>query len=432
MIGMRHAVTGNRVTATVAAAAACLMLAAGCGPRAAATDDGTGPITFAIGNDVTTFSKLIAPWNEEHPDERVTLDLLPGDENGQLSQIQTNLQQGSSAYDVIDMDVIWTAEFATNGWIIPLDKTMFPLGDFLSSAVNTAMYKGQLWAVPYNSNADLLYYRTDILDAAHKKPPTTLAQLEELAKTVAPEYGLQGYAGQFALYEGLTVNFADAVQSEGGSILAPDGTTVTVDTTHSKAALAALGFLVDGLREGWIPKAALTYEEEQSAQAFESGKLLFLNNWPFIYSQASTPGPGNNVVGKFAVIQLPGVNGPGSSSLGGANLAVSAFSKHKATALAFIQYLTSLPEEKQLLIDTGLPPVWTSLYSDPAMDRMFPYLPVVKKAILSAKPRPEIPDYDQASAAISQAVYSALQGQETPEHALSEMQAELTQIVSDG
>ena len=432
MVSMRHAVTRNRVTATVAATAACLMLAAGCGPGAATTDTGTGPITFAIGNDVTTFSKLIAPWNEEHPDEHVTLDLLPGDENGQLSQIQTNMQQGSPAYDVIDMDVIWTAEFATNGWIIPLNKNMFRLGDFLSSAVNTAMYKGQLWAVPYNSNADLLYYRTDILDAAHKQPPATLAQLEDLAKTVAPEYGLQGYAGQFALYEGLTVNFADAVQSEGGSILAPDGTTVTVDTTHSGAALAALSFLVDGLREGWIPKAALGYEEEQSAQAFESGKLLFLNNWPFIYSQASTPGPGNNVVGKFAVIQLPGVDGPGSSSLGGANLAVSAFSRHKATALAFIQYLTSLPEEKQLLIDTGLPPVWTSLYSDPAMDRMFPYLPVVKKAILSAKPRPEIPDYDQASAAISQAVYSALRFQETPEQALSAMQAELTQIISDG
>jgi hypothetical protein len=57
---------------------------------------------------------------------------------------------------------------------------------------------------------------------------------------------------------------------------------------------------------------------------------------------------------------------------------------------------------------------------------------VVKKAILSAKPRPEIPDYDQASAAISQAVYSALLRQVTPEHALSAMQAELTQIISDG
>jgi multiple sugar transport system substrate-binding protein len=430
MVSMRHAVPRLRATATVAAAAACLMLAAGCGPRAAATVNGTGPITFAIGqDDATLFKELIAPWNKIHPDEHVTLVLLPADENGQLAQLQANLQEGSSAYDVIDMDVVWTAEFASNGWIIPLNTSMVAPREFLQPAVETAMYNGRLWAMPYYSNADLLYYRTDILKAAHKKPPKTLAQLEELAKTVAPEYGLQGYAGQFALYEGLTVNFADAVQSEGGSILGPDGTTVTVTSPQAEAGLS---FLVDGLSEGWIPKAALTYEEEQSAQDFESGKLLFLNNWPFIYSQASQPAAGNKVVGKFAVTLLPGVNGPGSSSLGGANLGVSAFSKHQATAAQFIQYLTSLPEERQLLIHTGLPPVWTSLYSDPAMDQMFPYLPVVEQAVLQAKPRPAIPDYDQASVAISDKVYAALTFQERPQQALSEMKTQLAQIIGDG
>jgi multiple sugar transport system substrate-binding protein len=411
------------------------MLAAGCDPGAATagpapTVNGIGPITFAIGkDDAQFFTELIAPWNKAHPDQRVTLVLLPEAENGQLAQLTANLQAGSAAYDVIDMDVVWTAEFASAGWIIPLGSGDFPLGEFLRSAVSTAMYDGRLWAVPYYSNADLLYYRKDILAAAHKQPPATLAQLEELAKTVAPEYGLQGYVGQFAPYEGLTVNFADALQSAGGSILSPGGTTVTVDSPQAEAALS---FLVDGLREGWIPRAALDYEEESSAADFESGKLLFLNNWPFIYSQASQPGPGNKVVGKFAVTLLPGVDGPGSSSLGGANLAVSAFSRHQATAVAFIQYLTSLPEEKQLLIDTGFPPVWTSLYSDPAMVRMFPYLPVVKQAILSAQPRPAIPDYDQASLVISSAVYQALTLRETPQQALSEMAAQLTQVIRYG
>jgi multiple sugar transport system substrate-binding protein len=448
MVSMRHAVT--RLRATVAAAAAGLMLAAGCGPRAstaglASSVNGTGPVTFAIGQDgAPLFDELIAPWNKAHPGERVTLAILPQDENGQLAQLQVNLQARSPAYDVIEMDVVWTAEFASAGWVIPINQGDFPLGSFLQPAVDTAMYRGHLWGVPYNSNADLLYYRKDILAAAHKQPPATLAQLEELAKTVAPEYGLQGYAGQLSQYEGLTVNFADAVQSEGGSILGANGTAAAVTSPQAQAGLS---FLVDGLREGWIPGAALGYEEESSACDFELGKLLFLNNWPFIYSQASTPGPipagdcqgagnqpgpDNQVVGKFGVTQLPGVNGPGSSSLGGYNLAVSAFSKHQATAVAFIKYLTSLPEEKQLLIDTGLPPVWTSLYSDPAMVRMFPYLPVVKQAILSAQPRPAIPDYDQASDAIVSAVYQALTFRQTPRQALQEMAAQLTQIIGDG
>jgi multiple sugar transport system substrate-binding protein len=189
---------------------------------------------------------------------------------------------------------------------------------------------------------------------------------------------------------------------------------------------------VDGLREGWIPQSARGYEEESSWDDFESGKLLFLSNWPFIYSQASQPGPANKVYGKVGVAPLPGLDGPGSSSLGGANLAVSAFSRHQATAIAFIQYLTGLPQERQLLMDSGFPPVWTSLYSDPAMVRLFPYLPVVKQAILAAQPRPSIIDYDQASLAISSAVYQALTFKKSPQQALAELSAQLTQIIRDG
>lgn len=433
---MRRATSRARAAVAVAAATAGLLLAAGCGPDSPASGgpapsaNGIGPITFATGkDDAGFFNTLIRPWNRRHPHQRVTLVLLPEASNGQLAQLTANLQAGSPVYDVIDMDVVWTAQFASAGWIIPLEADMFPLRDFLRPAVDTAMYDGHLWAVPYYSNADLLYFRKDILAKAGKQAPRTWAQLENMAKTVAPRYGLQGYAGQFAPYEGLTVNFAEAVQSAGGSILSPGSTTVTVDSPQAEA---GLDFLVDGLREGWIPKSSLTYEEESSWADFESGKLLFLNNWPFIYSQASRPGSANKVYGKVGVAPLPGLDGPGSSSLGGANLAVSAFSRHQRTALSFIQYLTSLPEEKELLTDSGFPPVWARLYSDPAMVNRFPYLTVVKKAILAAKPRPSITDYDQASLAISSAVYQALTFRKTPHQALAEMAAQLTQIIRDG
>jgi multiple sugar transport system substrate-binding protein len=432
VMSMRRAI----IAAAKVAVAASLLLTAGCGPDSspsggqAPSANGIGPITFAVGaDDAGIFQTLIEPWNKTHPKQQVTLMLLPEAENGQLAQLTANLQAGSPVYDVIAMDVIWTAEFASAGWIIPLESSMFHLGDFLQPAVDTAMYNGHLWAVPYYSNADVLYYRKDILAKAGKTPPTTWAQLVDDAKTIAPRYGLQGYAGQLSPYEGLTVNFADALQSAGGSILSPSGTTVTVDSSQ---ALEGLDFLVDGLQQGWIPQSSLTYEEESSAADFESGKLLFLNNWPFIYGQTSQPGPGNKVYGKVGVAPLPGLDGPGSSSLGGANLAVSAFSRHQATAIAFIRYLTSLPEERQMLVDSNLPPVWTSLYSDPAMVKQFPYLPVVKQAILTAQPRPSIIDYDQASLAISSAVYQALTGKKTPREALNEMSTQLTQIIQDG
>ena len=50
----------------------------------------------------------------------------------------------------------------------------------------------------------------------------------------------------------------------------------------------------------------------------------------------SAPGPRNKVFGKFGVAALPGPDGMGSSALGGANLAISAYSQHQRTALDFI------------------------------------------------------------------------------------------------
>jgi multiple sugar transport system substrate-binding protein len=295
--------------------------------------------------------------------------------------------------------------------------------------VDTAMYQGRLYAVPDYSNADLLYYRKDILAKAGMQPPRTWDQLQQLAKTVAPKYGLYGYAGTFAPYEGLTVNFAAAVQSAGGSILSSEGTKVAVD---SPQALRGLQFLVNGFQQGWIPKVALTYEEESSQAAFEAGKFLFLDNWPDVYAALSVPGPQNKVYGKVGVAPLPGPDGTGSSSLGGANLAISAFSQHQQTALAFIKYMTDEANEKQMLEQGSFPPVWTQLYTDKTLWQSYPYLPVLEQAINSARPRPAIANYDQASLAISSAVYEALTHQKQPQQALAELAGQLAQIIRDG
>lgn len=426
---MRRAMPGMAIVA------AGLFLTAGCtaGPAtdsSAPSTDGIGPITFAIGKDNPGWLQgVITGWNKDNPSQKVTLLLLPEASNDQLAQLVANLQAKSDEYDVIDMDVIWTAEFASNGWIIPLPQGQFPLGDFLKPAVDTAMYQGRLYAVPDYSNADVLYYRKDILAKAGAQPPKTWAQLQQLAKTVAPRYGLEGYAGTFAPYEGLTVNFAGAVQSAGGTILSPAGTKVTVD---SPGALKGLDFLVDGFRQGWIPKVNLTYEEESSQNAFESGKFLFLDNWPDVSAALSVKSAQNKVYGKVGMVPLPGLNGTGSSSLGGANLAISAYSQHQRTALNFIKYMTDLPNEKQMFMQGSFPPVWTSLYTDKSMVASYPYLPTLEQAINSAQPRPAITNYDQASLAISSAVYQALTDEKKPQQALAEMAGQLTQIIRDG
>lgn len=369
-----------------------------------------------------------------HPRERVTLIPLPEDSDGQVGQLMANLQARSSLYDVMGLDVVSTAEFAANEWIVPLKQTLFPLGKFLPPAVATAKYAGTLFAVPFDSNAGLLYYRTDILAAAHESPPTTWAQLEEMASTLAPKYRIYGYAGQLASYEGLTVNFDEAVQSLGGSILSPDATRVTLDSspTAARAATAALQFLQTGLKVGWIPRAALKWQEAGSASAFLSGKLLFMRNWPYVYGLAQTESrrQGNDVAGKVGVTALPGLHGPGTAVLGGTNLAISAYSLHQRTALAFIQFMTGWASQHQILVQGSQPPVLTSLYTNRKLDERFPYLRTLEQAILHAKSRPQTPDYSQLTLTISGAIHLALETGAPAGQTIANLAKQLRQFVS--
>ncbi|MET8768540.1 ABC transporter substrate-binding protein [Streptomyces sp. NPDC004658] len=388
---------------------------------------GRGPLTLATAGDLTGYlGPLLQGWNRTHPGEKVTLVELPDSADETHAQMTTDLRGGDRGrFDVLNIDVDWTSEFAAAGWIRPLPRDRFPLDSFLRPVVDTATYDGRLYAVPYVTNAGLLLYRKDILDKEGVPPPRTWAELERDARTIAPKYGLGGYAGQFLPYEGLTVNAAEAVYSAGGTILGGEGTRVTVD---SAAAREGIGFLARGVREGWIPKQALTYKEEESKQAFQDGRLLFLRNWPYAYAVASAPG--SRVAGRIGAVPLPGPDGPGRSVLGGSNLAVNTHARHPDSAARLIAYLTSEPVQRQVLTRGALPPVRAGLYEDPALIKRFPYLPTLRTAVLTARPRPKSPHYDQVSLAVQAVVQDALSGRQTPGQAVRRLARELDAIAS--
>ncbi|GII56419.1 ABC transporter substrate-binding protein [Planotetraspora thailandica] len=415
----------RRAVAVLAAlmVAGCAGLTDSGAARSAPGTSGTGPITFATGKDTTAYLRpLLDRWNQTHPDEPVTLLELPEAADEQRAQMVANLQAHSDVYDVLGLDVVWTAEFADAGWIVPLDRNQFPLDKMLKGVADTAMYRDRLWAVPYTSNAGLLYYRSDLLKKEHLKPPRTWAELRNEATLLSSKYHIGGYAGQFLPYEGLTVNFAEAVQSAGGQILSPDARRVTMDLGTTQT---ALGFLVDGVEEGWIPQEALTYKEEESRLAFQDGHLAFARNWPHAYGPATH----SSLAGKFAVTRLPGLNGPGSSTLGGLNLAISAYSKRQKTALDFIRYFTGPEIQRLVLTEGSFPPVWAELYDDPALIKRFPYLPVLKEAILSARPRPVTPNYNQVSLVISSAVSGALSSSKPVDETVADLKQQLGEVV---
>lgn len=386
---------------------------------------GRGPMTLATAGDLTGYlGSVLEGWNRTHPDERVTLVELPDSADETHAQMTTDLRDGDrSRFDILNIDVSWTSEFAAQGWIRPLERDRFPLDTFLKPVVGTATYDGRLYAVPYVTNAGLLLYRKDILAEEGVDPPRTWDELERAARTIAPKHGLDGYAGQFLPYEGLTVNAAEAVYSAGGSILGDEGERVTV---NSEAARDGIDFLARGVREGWIPREALTYKEEESKQAFQDGRLLFLRNWPYAYAVASAEG--SPVAGKIGAVPLPGPDGPGTSVLGGSNLAVSTHARHPDSAARLLAYLTSEHVQRQVLTRGALPPVRADLYEDPELVRRFPYLPTLRESVRTAAPRPKSPRYGQVSLVVQAVVRDAMAGHDTPEAAVRRLARELDAI----
>ncbi|HEX2314269.1 MAG TPA: ABC transporter substrate-binding protein [Thermomonospora sp.] len=414
------------------AAALALALALGaCGSgdddSGTAGDGARGPITFATGKDLTgTIQKLVGRWNAEHPDEKVRIVELPEDGDQTRQQLVQNAQIKSDAYDVIRLDAVWTAEFAARRWVVELPQEPLDVGTFLPTALETGKYRGKLYAAPWLTGTGILYYRKDLLEAAGvKEPPRTWAEMRDACDKVArtPEgKGVDCYAGQYEKYEGLTVNFAEAVQSAGGTVFDASGKP-TVNTPQAKAGLQ---FLVDGFKQGTIPNKSITFKEEEGRRHFQEGRLVFHRNWAYVYALAAATDGSSKVNGKFEVAPLPGKDGLGSGTLGGNNLAVSAFSKHKATARDFITYIVSLKTEREYGLEQSFPLSRSALYAEPAMLKKYPYLTVLKTGTERAKPRPVVIKYNEVTAAIQEHVSAAISGKKSVDQALADLQTALS------
>ncbi len=96
---------------------------------------------------------------------QIKYNKLPNGADGQRQQMVRRLAAHDSAMDILGLDVTWEAEFAEAGWILPwtgANKSTATAGT-LKAPLETATWKGQLYAVPYNSNTQLLWYRSDLV-----------------------------------------------------------------------------------------------------------------------------------------------------------------------------------------------------------------------------------------------------------------------------
>ncbi|HKF33055.1 MAG TPA: ABC transporter substrate-binding protein [Jatrophihabitantaceae bacterium] len=409
----------RRVLVVAVAAVTTVGLAAGCSSSKKSGGGGRGPITFVTGKDTSGVWPAIAnQWNAAHPNEKVTVKQQSDQADQQHDDIVQHMQAKDPGYDIVTVDVIWTAEFAAKGWLVPLKgQYAIDTSPMLGGPVKAATYNGTMYAAPFASDGGLLYYRKDLVPTA----PTTWSELiSDCAKKTS---GMGCYGGQFSQYEGLTCNAVESIYGAGGTVVKSDGKTPDVNTPQ---AADGLNFLVNGFKQGYIPKEAITWTEEPSREAFQSGKLLFLRNWPYVYAHL-TGDANSQVKDKFGVAPLPGSSGLGTSTLGGHSAAISVYSKHQGTAFDFLKFIETPDIQLNQFLKVGtLAPVLKAPYTDPTAIAKFPYLPTLQKSIDTAIPRPVSPFYPAITQSIQTNVYQALQGSLPVQSALQNIQAGIT------
>ncbi|MCU1355820.1 MAG: transporter substrate-binding protein [Acidimicrobiales bacterium] len=340
---------------------------------------------------------------------------LPNNADEQREQLVRRLAAHDGSIDIIGMDVIWTAEFAEAGWIKP-----FPASEAdavskgrLKPAVKSGTFQHKLFAAPFNSNAEMLWYRTDLT----KDPPKTwndvLTQAAALRKAGKPDQIL----GQGQRYEGLVVWFTSLLESAGGHVLSADGTKVSLKQGPTEKALRIMR---DISRSPSTPANFATAREDDGRLAWEKGGAAFMTNYSFVWPSANTNAP--DIAKNMRWARFPAVDAgtPSKVAIGGFNLGVGGYSKHPDLAFQAVSCLVG--EKNQIVNATkgGLLPVSQSLYdnkeltdatTDATVDgktvkvRSFPYADVIKQELADAVVRPQTPYYNDVSLAIARTLH---------------------------
>ncbi|MBD1863785.1 MULTISPECIES: ABC transporter substrate-binding protein [Trichocoleus] len=378
----------------------------------------TVTLSFLIGApERPTWEPIIKDFEATHPGIRLNFVEGPNATNAVEDLYTSSFLLGSSPYDLVYMDIVWVPKFAAAGWLTDLSDKVADtdLADFLEGDVAGGRYQGGLYRMPVRSDAGMLYYRKDLLDAAGFKPPETFTELMQISQALQKSGAVTwGYVWQGRQYEGAAAMFVEVLAGSGGFWIDPQTKAVGLDRPES---VQAVKFLLDTINTGVSPRGVVTYQEEETRRLFQSGTVAFLRNWPYAWPLANAED--SSIRGKIAI--KPMVHAVGAESAacqGGWGWGIAKTTRHPKEAWEAVQYLTSIQTQRKVTLSTGYLPSRRSLYNDPEIVRKYNFFPAMLNVIDNAALRPPIAQYAQASDILQRYLSSALTGQMTPERAM--------------
>ena len=359
---------------------------------------------------------MTTDFEKANPDIKVNLEFVPYE----ALHDKTIAAAASGGYDVVLFDVIWPAEYATNGFLQDvtsrINKADVP--KIFPGAWTTVMYEGKYYGLPWILDTKYLYYNSEILQKAGiKAPPKTWAELLTQADTIKKK-GLVKYpiVWSWAQAEAAICDYTTLLAAYGGKFLDASGNPAF----QTGGGLKALEYMVDSTKRGLSNPNSKEYLEEDVRRVFSSGQAAFALNWTYMYNLAQDPKE-SKVVGKVGIVPAPGVAGVSTVSAvnGSMGLGITAKSQNPDAAWKYITFLTSQPvQEKYAKLSL---PIWKASYTSPAVTKgQEAVVKAAKVSIGAMTTRPTVVRYAEISTVLQKAIQQALLGKMTAKAALED------------
>ncbi len=388
----------------------------------------------AVGQELQLCKEGAARWAKKTGND-VKIFESPNLTNDRLGLYQQQLAAKSSDIDVYQLDVVWPGLLSQHFVDLKGKVPAAEVNAHFKGIIDANTVNGKLVALPWFTDAGLLYYRTDLLQKyGFKSAPKTWTELALMAKKIQAgeqktNKAFAGYVWQGKNYEGLTCDALEWVVSFGGGTIVDSTGKITINNAQAAKALDSAASWIKSIS----PAGVTTYDEEAARGIFQAGNAAFMRNWP--YAWALGQGADSKVKGKIGVAPLPSGGSRNAATLGGWQLGVSQYSKNQAAAIDLVRYLAGPQEQKIRAIEGAYNPTIQSLYKDKDVLAKNPFFGSLYSVFTSAVARPSGPTkgkYNQVSQAFSSAVSDVLNGKSKGQAAVAKLSGDLARIKGRG
>ncbi|MTE18765.1 extracellular solute-binding protein [Streptomyces sp. TRM43335] len=368
------------------------------------------------------FKKVAEEFEKEHPGVEVKYVNVPFGEAS--NKFKNAAGGGAGAPDVMRTEVAWVADFASLGYLAPLDDTVAVDGkdDFLPQAWGSTQYEGKTYAVPQVIDTLALFYNKELLEKAGVEVPKSFEDIENSTgkfekEGVTPFY-LRGDDPYFVL---------PFLYGEGGDMLDADTKKITIDDEPGVRAFEVMKDLVDS--EAAITDTTDGWENMQ--KAFKDGKVAMMLNGPWAIEDTLAGRQFKGREDNLGVAAVPAGSAGQGSPQGGHNYSVYAGSDNLDASYEFVKYMSSAEVQKRTTEELNLLPTRTSVYEEQTVkdNQMVQFF---KPAVDKAVERPWIAQGNSLFEPLRVQLAEVLTGRTTPEDAAKKAGEEYAELLEGG